>query len=160
MLNPIFESYEYRGRTLKKRIRKMCFGLIFFVFLPLFVFNSGYIRYLCTKSEYNHISAVILEKEYVGNGSMRLVDNKESVLVEYKNEGETKQEVVESCSGDEVGKNVIIAVNKETGELARVHPTMNIIQILGFVLFSYIRCWGQKPYYSTLKILHKSLSFA
>ena len=23
-----------------------------------------------------------------------------------------------------------------------------------------LRCWGQKPYYSTLKILHKSLSFA
>ena len=48
-------------------------------------------------------------------------------------------------------------------------PICNYSQILyQFLTFTQnlkrsqniIRCWGQKPYYSTLKILHKSLSFA
>ncbi len=29
-----------------------------------------------------------------------------------------------------------------------------------FFAYDIVRCWGQKPHYSTLKILHKSLSFA
>lgn len=144
MINSVFESYEYRGRTLKKRIQKMCFGLFFFVIFPLIVFNGSYIRYLCAKADYDHISVLILEKEYAGNGSMRLVDNKENVLVEYRDtEGTVKQEIVKACSGDKVGKHIIIAVHKETGELARIHPTVNMLQILGFAAISYIIIYMQ-----------------
>ena len=45
--------------------------------------------------------------------------------------------------------------------------TVGLFGIAGLLLVPIVnyaiklaRCWGQKPYYSTLKILHKSLSFA
>lgn len=138
-MNPIYENYAYRGRTFRQKVIKICQGLVFYVILPLLILNSGYIKYICAKSDYIRVPAVILEKRHSGNGGNRLSSISQSVIVEYQDEnGNVKSEMVRTCVGDVVGGKTFVAINKETGEVVRTRPTVNTLQVIGFCAYIYI----------------------
>lgn len=136
--------YEYRGRNLKVRIIRACLGLVFFVLMPLLAINSSYIKYLCSKDAYIPVSARILEKKYTGSGNTNIANFSDSALVEYKDvDGELKTEKMKACMGDKVGKKIVIGINAQAGMVVRIHPTMNLFQIIMLGFYAYLIVYVQ-----------------